>query len=740
MCWFCPIQKGPYLEKPINVYVKGLKKLHEHVLALVFLILSVNLAGFLVGYSNKNPSGPHLPFSHPYPMVLFFIMGVSLLTRKNPKFKRIHPWLGPAVFLAYVLEMQLLHAAGTPENTLVFTLTATACLALVLHTGKHLPAQLEHGLFMVCMTLSMFALMYWPFSSEHSISVWDPLTYQLLAWVGITQGRVFQRFLADIDESYSKRVGLWFLMASPLVLLAFSLLMQFVVSNNLFEKPHLVVALCSALLSSLVMFAVFRYTNVLAYWEKMHRLGLHQTQADLRTAVADLDFERIKITALNEKLNGELDIKSNSLQDAIETLMAQQMNAKAAYESKSRFLGTVSHEIRGPLSAIVNLAGLIKSAQADETPKLANKLELATRHLDALLTDILEMNKLTLGKTVLKHQTMNIESVIGRMIEWVGPVAKDKGLYLRMADKNSPPCNVIGDEMRLRQIVLNLVNNAVKFTRFGGVEISLNCQPVNELETDVEIKVDDTGPGIAKDRLSAIFAPFVQEHEGIASEFGGFGLGLAIVKELLGLMGGTLEVDTTKGFGTTFVVRLRLPLAKPLESMPTAQPTAKMSADPLPSGTFKGLKVLIVDDTALNRDVTRWVLESLGCEVAEADSGNAAIELLCNHVVHVVLMDLNMPGESGIETTLRIRRNPKTAHVPVVGLSGSDNETDATECMRVGMQDYLIKPLDPAELKESLAQIGVWPARNSIKIHADCRQYDEEKTDTRTGGATFTSW
>ncbi|GLR26643.1 ATP-binding response regulator [Limnobacter litoralis] len=728
------------MEKPVNVYVRGLKRLHEQVIALVFLILAVNLIGFWVGASNKTPNSLHLPFSHPFPIVLFGLMAISLWAKKNPKLTTIRLWLGPLVFLTYVLEMQLLHAAGNTDKTLVFTLTATAALALVLYAGKHLPAQIEHGLFMLCMTLSMFALMYWPFSQEHSISFSDPLTYQLLAWVGVTQGRVFQRFLVDIDESYSKRVGLWFLMTSPFVLLAFSLLMQLVVSNNLFDRPHLVVAVFSALLSSLVMFAVFRYTNVLAYWEKVHRQGLHSTQTELRKVIEELDFERVQITALNEKLNKELHIKSTSLQDAVETLMAQQMNAKAAYESKSRFLGTVSHEIRGPLSAIVNLAGLIKAAPADETPKLAGKLELATRHLDALLTDILEMNKLTLGKTVLKQEPMNLESVIGRMIEWVGPVAKDKGLYLRMAKKSAPPCHVLGDELRLRQIVLNLVNNAVKFTRFGGVEISLNFQPVNELETDVEIKVDDTGPGIAQDRLNAIFAPFVQEHEGIAKEFGGFGLGLAIVRELLGLMGGTLVVDTTKGFGTTFLVRLRLPLVKPLTSMPTPQPEITAMPDQLPSGTFKGLKVLVVDDTALNRDVTRWVLESLGCEVAEADSGNAAIELLCNHVVHVVLMDLNMPGENGIDTTVRIRRNPKTAHVPIVGLSGSDNETDATECMRVGMQDYLIKPLDPTELKESLAQIGVWPARNSIKIHADCRQYDEESTDTRSGGATFTSW
>jgi len=596
-------------------------------------------------------------------------------------------------------------------------LTLTFCLAVLFLTRKHLPESLEIALFMACMAVSIFGLVHWAFSGyvrpdlsqvgNPLYPIWAAVACQIFAWVGVTQSKRFKKFLEGIEDSPSKKSSIQYLMGNPVMLIAFGITIQEIADRGLSSIRHVQASLLITMLSVGTMVAIFKYANYVARLEEEQKRKLKRSNDQLQNAVNQLLSERETISNINRKLDEELNLETNDLSEAVNALKAQRISTQAACEARSRFLSMVSHEIRGPLSAILTLSSIIKDSAPNETARLSERLQMATRHLNGLVSDILEMNKLEFGQVKLREKKFNLNDHVVRLAEWVGPLVREKGLYLRYNNDGAKDGWVIGDELRLRQILLNLINNAVKFTQTGGILITLSTKLRETDLTDIEIKVRDTGPGISPDRLQKIFEPFEQESEETAAKFGGFGLGLAIVKDLLQLMEGSIEVQSTEGQGSTFVVRLTLKSAIGPDDFSKENKTKGHGKEI--NQLLRNARILLVDDIEMNRDVAKWVLEAHGCQVFEAASGEAALEILEQTKVDLILMDLHMPGMNGIDTTRAIRENQEYKNVPIIGLSATDFEEEIEEWTKVGVQGHLTKPLDPRHLVDYLTQPHVHP-------------------------------
>ncbi|HEX4918327.1 MAG TPA: ATP-binding protein, partial [Limnobacter sp.] len=487
--------------------------------------------------------------------------------------------------------------------------------------------------------------------------------------------------------------------------LVFGLAVQLLADYQAGYFGHVQATLLLGSVTVFTIYLVFRDTNRIIFLQLQAKQQLQESNQLLEETVQALTQERALVKKANEELNQELDVKAGSLQEAIKALSLQRIKTKAAFEARSRFLSTVSHELRGPLSAVLVLASAIQDRAQDDMRGLAEKLNLATLHLNGLVSDILELNKLEVGKLRLNQAPLELNGHLRRLVEWITPVAAEKGLYLRVISSLPNPCWIVADEMRLRQMMFNLVSNAIKFTSEGGVDIRASSVMEQSGDLSVQLEVLDTGPGIAEERLDSVFQPFEQENNSVASRFGGTGLGLSIVKELAQLMGGRVRVFSLEGIGSCFRIDLTFEPASPPEEVrkPVSPcPAFHRVRHHVRTEGLRNLRVLLVDDIALNLDVGRWVLEAHSCKVLEAKSGHEAIEIVRSEKIDLVLMDLHMPGLNGAETTQAMRDEIDMTQIPVIGLSGSDLEDDLAWCRKSGMYACITKPLDPRKLQEVL--------------------------------------
>ena len=657
------------------------------------------------------------PISANEAAALVFLALALIVGRRNSALHTTNAFLLaviPVITIGWIGLFPFESRAGIANATI---LVLTFCLAALFLTRKHLPESLEILLFMACMTVSLFGLVHWAFSGylrpvlsevgNPLYSIWAAANCQIFAWIGVTQSKRFKRFLEGIEDSPSRKSAIQYMLGNSAVLIAFGITIQEIADRGLSSIRHIQASLLITILLVGTMVAVFKNANRLARLEEEQKRKLKHSNHQLQNAVSQLLCERETISDINKKLDEELNLETNNLSEAINALKAQRISTQAACEARSRFLSMVSHEIRGPLSAILTLSSIIKDSAPNETARLSERLQMATRHLNGLVSDILEMNKLEFGRVKLREKRFNLNDHVVRLTEWVGPAISEKGLYLRYYNDDSRDGWVIGDELRLRQVLLNLINNAVKFTQAGGILITLSTKLREEDLMDIEIKVCDTGPGISPDRFQKIFEPFEQESEETAAKFGGFGLGLAIVKDLLQLMEGSIEVQSTEGQGSTFIVRLTLKSSVDPDDFSKENKTAGQGKEI--NQLLRNARILLVDDIEMNRDVAKWVLEAHGCQVVEAASGEAALEILEQTKVDLILMDLHMPGMNGIDTTRAIRENLKYQNIPIIGLSATDFEDEIEEWAKVGVQGHLTKPLDPRHLVDYLRQHNSYP-------------------------------
>lgn len=407
--------------------------------------------------------------------------------------------------------------------------------------------------------------------------------------------------------------------------------------------------------------------------------------------------------------------------------------AEAAMAGRGAFLAAVAHDLRTPISAI--LTGAAELDRGDRAGTSSRQqvalITDAGLMMKDLLDDLLDQARLDAGRMNVEDRDFDLRLLLSQTARlWAGP-ARAKGLRLRLEGARTLPGMVRGDAMRLRQVLNNLISNAMKFTEKGSITLGLKSWPDEHGAHVLLIDVADTGPGMSAGQLARLFTPFDQTTDGVAARYGGSGLGLAISRELTELMGGRLTVRSTQGQGAVFTISLVLPrgagegiqtgvtpearglVAKAL-SRPTPPPAAPEPQPRLPetppvdeaSPDERPLRVLVVDDHAINRRAIQLILQSVHCEITMAEDGLAALEACDRTTFDVVFMDVRMPELDGRETTRRLRAGDgPNAAAPVIAVTADTAPEDIAACTAAGMNYFVSKPLTPGSLLGALSQV-----------------------------------
>jgi signal transduction histidine kinase/CheY-like chemotaxis protein len=373
--------------------------------------------------------------------------------------------------------------------------------------------------------------------------------------------------------------------------------------------------------------------------------------------------------------------------------------AEAATRAKSDFLANMSHELRTPMNGVIGMVTLLGDTQLDaEQTELVHTLGASARSLLELLNGVLDLSKIEAGRLALEETPVDVERIVREVVTILEFAAVQKGLTLLARTSPGVPHRLLGDPIRLRQILLNLVSNAIKFTNEGSVTIDVAREASEADRVWLRIAVVDTGIGIPAGACERIFEKFTQADASTTRRFGGTGLGLAITRELVELMGGTIEAESRPGAGSAF--RVRVPLRHDKTGDAVTDPTSQRMA-PLRAG----LRVLLAEDNAVNQKVARALLEHAGCRVEVAADGQLAVEMQRRGAYDLILMDCQMPELDGFDATRAIRaQEPPGCRVPIIALTANALDTDRARCLEAGMDAYLSKPVEREALLEAVAR------------------------------------
>jgi PAS domain S-box-containing protein len=392
-------------------------------------------------------------------------------------------------------------------------------------------------------------------------------------------------------------------------------------------------------------------------------------------------------------------------------LEARTRDAEAATLAKTQFLANISHEIRSPMNAILGMLQLLRESGLSDTQRdyAANALS-ATRSLLGLLNDLLDFSKIEADKMQLEQHSFSIEALTRELFSILASTNKSADVELRLSIDPRLAASLVGDPYRLRQVLLNLANNALKFTERGEVVIAIQVAARDEIRTVVDFSVSDTGIGIPADRLTHIFHSFSQAEESTTRRYGGTGLGLTISQRLVALMGGRLEVESEQGVGSRFYFTLTFTNAKEHEARPSPAPLADQRRKSAPR--LAGSRLLVVEDNLMNKVVARDLLVKEGAEVVVAEGGLRGVQLATAPGARfdAVLMDIHMPDLDGYDATRRIRQHPGLHSLPIIAMTANAMASDKAACAAAGMNGHIAKPIDLDDLVEMVLRHGRPPA------------------------------
>lgn len=391
----------------------------------------------------------------------------------------------------------------------------------------------------------------------------------------------------------------------------------------------------------------------------------------------------------------------NDLAGAKHELETAWRKSEAANQAKQRFLANVSHEVRTPLNGILGIADLLLDGELDEEQRnLGMIIKRCGSNLLLLINDLLDLSKIEAGKMRIEKVGFELEPLL-RDVEALHAVnAATRGVAVRLVAEPGLPARVTGDPTRLRQVLNNLVGNAVKFTDEGEVRVRAGLGVMGGAAR-LMFEISDDGVGIPADRIEAIFESFVQADDSTTRKHGGTGLGLAITRQLVELMGGSIHVESTFGVGSTF--RFDVPIAaEDLRPAAAPAPAPAVAETPRPG---EGLRVLLAEDGEVNALVLQKTLHHLGFEVARVRDGQQAVDAFAATRPDLVILDIQMPRLDGLAAARALRQLPGGAEVPILGLSAHCDEEERARCRGAGMDEALVKPCTEARLRQALSQL-----------------------------------
>lgn len=383
--------------------------------------------------------------------------------------------------------------------------------------------------------------------------------------------------------------------------------------------------------------------------------------------------------------------------------------SREASEFKTSFLYRMSHEIRTPMNGIMGMITLAKGKTKEDDPAMQylNKAEEVSEHLLSLLNDILDMSRIEAGKVELEQKVFSLSEMGQHLYDMFAKNLESRGIRYAVNYEEMAVDYVVGDELRISQIIINFLSNAVKFTKEGEVIVTFRQMMLQDGVVDLMFRVHDTGAGMQPEFINRIFRPFEQEGADTARKYGGTGLGMAITDQLVKLMGGEIVVESTPGQGSDFSVYLHLPVAdQPAVKVEEPKETEKRDMD-REEEIFRGLRILVAEDNEMNAMIATEILEEMGAEVTIAENGKVAVETFSSHpeqYFDFILMDVQMPVMDGREAarTIRGMRRPDAKKIPIFALSADAFVEDERMSAESGMNGHFAKPVDFVALRHEI--------------------------------------
>jgi PAS domain S-box-containing protein len=379
-------------------------------------------------------------------------------------------------------------------------------------------------------------------------------------------------------------------------------------------------------------------------------------------------------------------------------------------EVKETFLANMSHELRTPLNGIMGMVReLIRKSLNETESRQLESVFFAAEHLLNILNDILDLSRIDAGKMQIEKIGFRFNETILRAVDVINSKAVEKGINIIQELPEEAGEILLGDPHRIKQILINIIGNSIKFTESGYIKIQMTVEKFTGDQRWVRIRIKDTGIGMDPGFMDNLFKKFVQEDSSIVRKFGGTGLGLSITKELIELMGGTIAVQSTKGAGTEMTLTFPFRTGSELDLPKSADQSE------LPAGEIEGYRVLLVEDNELNQQVATMTLSHFGLKVEVANNGKEAVEMLATEAFDIVLMDVQMPIMDGYEASRTIR-NELHLEVPIIALTANALKGESDKCLSAGMNDFITKPFDEGTMLKTMAK---WLKSKSLEAVGD---------------------
>ncbi|MGQ7958225.1 response regulator [Pseudomonas sp. SP16.1] len=480
-------------------------------------------------------------------------------------------------------------------------------------------------------------------------------------------------------------------------------------SNDSFNARQQEILLKAGILSLLALLLTFLLARRLArrLAQPLSAMGhaLERLQAgDYRPALVERGND--ELTDLARHINNlarTLAHSAREQQQAIAELVQAREESEQANRAKSDFLAMMSHELRTPMNGVLGMLQLLETtALNDEQAEYTALATESTEHLLKVINDILDFSRIERGALELEAIPFNLLELLRGSVQVFQHSAQQRGLQLLLdSQPGLEQLEVRGDPTRIRQILVNLIGNALKFTEEGGIRVETHWQPLDEQVLWFTCAVHDSGIGIDAERLEHMFDAFQQADTSISRRYGGTGLGLPIARTLAERMGGTLRAESLVGAGSVFTLEIPLPFRQ--------QSAREQAAESQPLGGGDGQPVLLVEDNPVNQTVIEAMLRSLGYRVSLVGDGLQALQSVAQHDYAAILMDCRLPLMDGYEATRQIRQQARGQHLPIIALTANALQGDRETCLAAGMNDYLAKPFKRADLQRILQR---WlPAR-----------------------------